>query len=196
MCANWVCAMDGVLVENWRPIVGYEGLYEVSDLGRVKRTGKGRGAMPGHVLTPRITSRTNQYLRVTLNKGGKIRPHRVHGLVLAAFIGPRPTGLEIDHINNNKQDNRLCNLEYVTSSENKLRAYRAGVRVGPRGSNCGTSKLTEGEVVRIRDLLSKIRTGELVLSHRMVAEQFDVSRACVSFINTGRSWGHLQAASA
>ena len=135
--------MDGQS-EQWRPVVGYESLYEVSDMGRVKRVGSGRGAMIGHILKPRPSFK---YLRATLcGSDGKGRPHRVHKLVLAAFVGPRPKGYEIDHIYIDKSDNRLSNPEYVSSTENKLRAYRIGVRTLPRGSTFRTSMFTETEL--------------------------------------------------
>lgn len=100
--------------EYWRPIVGYEGLYEVSSLGRVKslnyrRTGKEKILNPGN---------NDGYLHVNLCKNGEIQSKLVHQLVVEAFI-PNPENKPfIDHINTIRNDNRVENLQWVTSKEN------------------------------------------------------------------------------
>ena len=65
----------------------------------------------------------NGYLRVHLIRAGKTRSVFVHALVLLAFVGPRPLGYDIDHVNGVRSDNRLANLEYVTTSENVRRSW-------------------------------------------------------------------------
>ena len=102
-------------MEEWRDIPGYDGLYQVSNLGRVKslnykRTGKEQ------LLT--ATRNHNRYYFVRLQKD-KIRPHHfVHRLVWEAFNGPIPEGMQINHLNEDITDNRLENLSLVTPSEN------------------------------------------------------------------------------
>lgn len=188
--AGWFCTTGGMVLaeqtENWLPVVGYEGLYEVSDLGRVRTL---HGKHQGRIMTPTITARG--YLRVGIRKN-RVRQHfAVHRIVLAAFVGPRPEKNECDHLNNVKTDNRLCNLEYVTSSENKLRAYKTGARMPAVGSKHGMSKLTEDDVLRIKDLLSKIESGELMLSRREISTRFNVSDGCIKDIQAGRLWQHV-----
>lgn len=102
------------MIEIWKPVIGYEGLYEVSNRGRVKslnylRTGREK------ILKERIHQ---GYNRVTLFKNGVGKEHAVHRLVWNAFKGPIPKGLVINHLNEIKNDNRLCNLEICTSKEN------------------------------------------------------------------------------
>jgi hypothetical protein len=108
--------------EEWRPITGWEDLYEVSHQGRVRTIGRGKGRRPpGRVLCQRYNR--DGYLRVRLTRNRLEWNPFVHALVLAAFVGPRPIGQDIDHKNGDRGDNRLGNLEYVTTSENVRRSY-------------------------------------------------------------------------
>lgn len=110
------------MLEEWRPITGWEGLYEVSHRGRVRSVGKGKGRRPpGRVLCQRYNR--DGYLRVRLTRNRQEWNPYVHALVLAAFVGPRPIGHDIDHKNGDRGDNRLENLEYVTTAVNVLRSY-------------------------------------------------------------------------
>lgn len=103
--------------EEWRPVVGYEGLYMVSDLGRVKSVP--RKWAKGGILKPAPDRRG--YLRVDLSKNGKKETCRVHILVMRAFKGKCPTGHEVDHINFKRDDNRLSNLSYQPKEVNRGR---------------------------------------------------------------------------
>lgn len=98
--------------EIWKDVKGYEGLYQVSNLGRVKRLDKNRiikgGAYP------------NGYLFVVLCKNNNPKGHMVHRLVAQAFIPNLDNKPEIDHINTIKSDNRVSNLKWATRKENTL----------------------------------------------------------------------------
>ena len=105
--------------EEWRSIVGYEGLYEVSNQGKVKSLERMRSN--GLKCNERILKETNHlgYILVTLCKDGKQRQFRVHRLVAMAFI-PNPENKDfIDHINTIRNDNRVENLRWVTRQENR-----------------------------------------------------------------------------
>lgn len=120
--------------EEWRSVAGFEGLYEVSDQGNVRRSGKaaqhgngyGGGARLGRVLKPQVVN--GGYLVVQLWQDGRPRTCLVHSLVAVAFLGSMPEGQEVNHKNGNKLDNTPGNLEYLTRSENNLHAYRTGLR--------------------------------------------------------------------
>lgn len=102
-------------MEAWKPIVGYEGNYEVSDLGRIKNVKRGKILIPQNA---------RGYRRVDLCKNGVRKLIQVHKMVCAAFIGPCPENQEINHKNGVRDDNRLENLEYLTRQNNALHARR------------------------------------------------------------------------
>lgn len=171
--------------EVWRPVVGYEGLYEVSNLGRVRR-------LPGKTWNGRVwVSREGQlrklqiaktgYLAVDLKRAGVRKTFTVHTLVLTAFVGPRPAKYECRHLNGVRTDARLCNLAWGTPRQNDEDRKRHGTFV--QGEKHGAAKLTEEEVRQIRSLSC---------THQVIAERFNVSQSLVSMIRSRKRWRHVQ----
>ena len=126
--------------ELWQPIDGYLGLYEVSNLGRVRSLDR-EVATRGRSKEMRTRRLKGRILRqgqvrgryfVNLSKHDHPWVVPVHCLVARAFLGPKPKGLEIDHVNGDFQDNRAENLEYVTHQENQKRAYDLGKLKPPK----------------------------------------------------------------
>ena len=101
--------------EQWRAVPGYEGLYSVSDLGRVRS----HNAAKGRILKPRVLEGTG-YRAITLCRNGLKSYRHVAHLVLEAFVGPRPRGYHACHGNSIRTDNRLTNLRWDTASANAL----------------------------------------------------------------------------
>lgn len=111
-------------MEIWRDIPGYEEIYKISNLGRIKSLHRDR--IKGQILNPAKNNRG--YLRLGLSGNGKVRYDSVHRLVAEAFI-PNPKNLpEVNHIDGNKLNNRVENLEWVTKGENQIHAYKTGLR--------------------------------------------------------------------
>lgn len=119
------------MTEVWRPVVGFEGLYEVSDHGRVRSVERFVRGKAG-VRSPRVSrvlalsANTHGYLHVSLSRENKRRTAYVHGLVLQAFVGPRPEGLEACHQDGDKTNNAIGNLRWDTRSQNALDRVRHG----------------------------------------------------------------------
>lgn len=120
--------------EIWKDIIGFEGLYQVSNLGRVKslprsiRNGKGFYNSKEKILKPNTLAKG--YFQVELKKNLKRHPLQVHRLVATAFIhNPNITKYnQVNHINGNKQDNRIENLEWCDNSLNQLHAWALGLQ--------------------------------------------------------------------
>lgn len=127
--------------ENWLPVVGYEGLYSVSDHGRVRSEERLVGArsnsfrrIPERIL--QATFNGAGYLHVGLHRDAARRSYRVHCLVMSAFVGPVPPGLEILHHDDIKTNNHLENLRYGTRSENLFDRVRNGRHPAANRTTC------------------------------------------------------------
>ena len=109
----------------------------------------------------------------------------IHRMVLEAFIGPRPDGMECRHLDGNKYNNRLENLAWGSHTENMQDSSRHGQRY-LKGEEHGSAKLTESEA---RQILSLVGSG---ISQRNIANQFGVSESTVYHIASGNRWKHIQ----
>jgi len=160
--------------EIWKDVPGYEGHYQVSNLGRVKslKWSKER------ILKPRL-DRVGYY-HVGLCEGGERKSNLVHRLVMLAFVGE--SDLQVNHKNGEKSDNRLENLEYCTSSENTQHAYDTGLMA--RGENHHRSKLT-------RACAERIKYGHQGLTQQAIAEIYGIAQSKVSDIRSGKIWKHI-----
>jgi hypothetical protein len=158
--------------EEWLDIPGYEGLYQASNRGRIRR-----------VETDHLTSQqiVRKYYAAALWKNGKRKSSYVHRLVALAFIGDVPMNHEVNHKDGNRLNNNASNLEYVTRSENIQHAMRTTGSY--RGTKHPASKLTEEQVHEIR--ASKETRQEL-------AKRFNVSYSCICYVLT-RGWRHINA---
>ena len=136
--------------ERWLPIPGWEGLYEISDMGRVRSLD--RIAANGRFWKGRIRALTisNGYLAVSLWRGGSGEMRLVSGLVATVFCGPKPPGKEVRHLNGDAWDNRAENLAWGTSSENKLDQVRHGTHHEANVTHCPQGHPYEGANLYVR----------------------------------------------
>lgn len=163
-------------MEIWKPINGFKG-FEVSNLGRVKSLAKTLK------YSDRLVNRKERVLKPHKSKIGyyTVAPFQkttyVHHLVALAFIGDRPAGLHIDHIDGNKLNNRVENLRYVSVRQNVFNGFRLGIT--PRGSKCNWSKLDEKKVEKIR---------KDNRSHSSIAKDYGVCRQTIGAIKSFNTW--------
>lgn len=124
------------MTEQWKPIPGFEGLYDASSLGRIRSTpGKttSNARYPVRKWKTRIMKEKSMHgkyrqdLRITLWKDGKCSDHLVARLVASAWIGQPDDGMTVNHINGDWADNRPGNLEWTTLSENIKHGFRSGL---------------------------------------------------------------------
>ena len=155
-------------MENWKKIEGFEN-YSVSDQGRVRNDKSERILKHGKYL--------KGYLLVGLFKNGKKYGKRVHRLVAEHFIPNPENRPQVNHKNGIKSDNRLQNLEWCTESENMKHAFKTGL--------CLSSKLTEVQVLKIRQLLTQ------GLTQKAIGDLFGVGGSTIGNIKTGKLWGHV-----
>lgn len=176
--------------ERWLPVVGYEGLYEVSDMGRIKsvarviqRKGGRVNPIPKKILKP-ITA-GKRYPMANLYSEAKMRSHLWHRIVAEAFLGPCPEGHQVAHNDGNPFNNKLANLRYATVLENNHDKFKHGTVL--RGEQIGISKLTPEKVIEIRRLYASGR-----YSQQALADMFGVWQTVVSSIVLRKTWKHIE----
>lgn len=174
--------------EIWKDVLGYEGLYQVSNLGRVKSLSRivkyqenHSGLRKERILKQNITKSGYVHVVICINKLKKTV--KIHRLVALAFIKNIENKHLVNHINGIKYDNKVENLEWVTSSENIIHAHKTGLKKGIRGNESHLSKLTIKEVEKIRLIHSKGK-----ISKKEIAEMFNISRAQVYRIIKKINW--------
>jgi NUMOD4 motif/HNH endonuclease len=123
--------------ETWRPVMGYEGLYEVSDLGRVRSLDRmtGRRLRRGRILKA-IPQKRGGHLHVSLCADGTEVVRHVHRIVLEAFVGPRPDGMETRHLDGDPVNNALTNICWGTYADNRQDMLRHGKHPNSRKTHC------------------------------------------------------------
>lgn len=176
--------------EIWKDIEDYEGLYQVSNLGRVKSLDR----KVNHIFGERIVkgiilkhSETTNYNAVMLNKEGIVRKVNIHRLVAKSFIANPQNKATVNHIDGNKRNNRVDNLEWVTQSENVKHSYAMGL-ANIDGENHPSNKLTEADVRVIKQMLKDgVKNCEIHKIFKSV-----VCAGTISDIKVGKSWKNVK----
>lgn len=173
------------MIEEWKDVTGYEGYYEVSNLGRVRSLDRDTEIRQGVFITHKgriLKSKENKfgYPTVALSVKGAVKYKFVHRLVAGSFISPHLEGFQVNHIDGNKRNNRFDNLEWCTPSENIQHAFDTKLREGYKGEKHPSSKLSDTETEFIRYWLDKGEKGVTM------AKLFKVSKSTISEIRTGK----------
>ena len=169
-------------MENWKPVVGYESIYEVSDIGNVRsidRIDNSGRRRKGKQLF--LKKATNGYMVATLCNQGKMKCFLVHRLVLTAFVGNCKDGHEAMHLDGNKDNNVITNLRWGSHKENMHHQIIHGTaRIG---ENHWKAKLTEQDIIKIR---ADNRTQECI------AKDYGVLQSHISEIKRFIRWSHVR----
>ncbi|MDG9855590.1 NUMOD4 motif-containing HNH endonuclease [Pseudomonas nitroreducens] len=174
--------------EIWKPIAGYEGLYEVSSLGRVRsldrivRYSNGKDRLTkGRILH---FSLPNGYQQVTLCNGDSHRPFKVHRLVAVAFCARRDGCDVVNHIDGVKTNNAVSNLEWTTYKANTHHARDNGLLDPPRGERSGSARLSQEDVEEIK----RLWLGGM--SQSGLSKIYGVDQSHISRMVRGERWSH------
>lgn len=161
--------------ERWKPVVGFEGLYEVSDQGHVRNR-------HGRLMRPHCR-KEDGYYTVPLSRAHKVKRAYLHRIVAEAFKGAAPPGHEVAHDDGDKAHNAASNLFWKTRQANADDNVRLGVT--PKGETHGMSVFT-ADTVRLARRLKADNVSE-----RKIARQCGVSRWTLRDMLSGRTWVHV-----
>lgn len=174
--------------EEWRDIVGYEGLYQVSNLGRIKNirtpvcSDRGNDLTEICLVKPSLQKLKRNYFRYRVNlwKENKPKTFKVHRLVATAFILNPLNKPQVNHIDNNPLNNNVKNLEWCTILENMEHSKKQGrMNVGRKN---GMNKFSEQTIQQI--LLSKENKS-------LLSKKYNISISYINSLKRGTNWKHL-----
>ena len=175
------------MTEIWKDIDNYKGLYQVSNLGKVRSLdrevrykGGWKSKRSGRVL--KQATMKSGYKTITLKKDGGGDTFLVHRLVLITFKGTL-LNYQVNHKDGNKGNNNLINLEWMTGAENTRHAVDNNLNC--YGERHGGSKLKESEV-------KEILYGHKGLTQQEIADIYGVAQTTISMIRTSTNWKHLK----
>lgn len=177
-------------LEKWRPVVGYEGHYEVSSLGRVRSLERPKVDRLGrkYLIPNRILRQypcPQGYMKVKLYQEGVGKTQRVHRLVALAFLEAPAAPLEVNHLDRNMANNHVANLEWSTRSENMVHAHEVGGVNHTKGEDHYCSVLTADMV---REARRRVAAGE---RKSVVAREFGVSYGSIKCAVARKTWKHI-----
>lgn len=174
--------------EIWKDIKDFEGMYQVSNLGRIRSLDRvifnkqNKLLRKCKLMTTSLNS--SGYPHVRLSKDGKGTTFRIHRLVAIHFL-ENPNNYEIvNHIDSNKTNNKISNLEWCSELDNRLHA-RNIFNDTAYGEECNLSVLTEDQVREIR------ANGKMGLTNAQIGEKYGVSHETIRCILNGKSWKHI-----
>lgn len=162
-------------IEIWKDIPEYEGIYQISNLGRVKSLKFNRERILK--FNP-----CNDYKTVALTKKSNQKRFYTHRLIAIAFIPNPDNKPDINHINGIRYDNRIENLEWITHKGNINHAIEIGLKISLKGEKHGLSKLKEKDVLEIRNSN---------LSQKELSKIYKVSFSTVNDIINRKYWKHI-----
>jgi hypothetical protein len=177
--------------EIWKDVPGYEGFFNISNLGRIETVSrkvknnnyKGVRISKKRILQPFLMK--NNYYAIKLCVNGVNKKFYLHRLIAQAFIPNPKNKREINHIDGNKQNNNILNLEWVDRKENITHALMTGLL--KTGEQCPWHKLTEKQVKKIRSEYIPFING-----YKNLGKKYGVSWQTIVSIIKNKSWKHIE----
>jgi hypothetical protein len=174
------------MLETWKAVPGYEGVYEVSDHGNCRRLTSKWGRIRAVPFVLKTYVEPRGYVQAALSVHGVQKATHMHCLVASAFLGERPHGMQIAHLDGNPSNNAVSNLKYVTPTENESHKADHGTR--RVGEQLGHAKLTADAVRAIR---KAYRRGKRGLGYRSLGKLFGVNGSAIRMVVLGKQWTHV-----
>jgi hypothetical protein len=180
--------------EIWKDVKNFEGIYQVSNLGNIRRVAtiipfKGTPSIrKGRLLKP--TKNTKGYFTIVLCWKGYRRTVNLHRLIAECFIDNPDNKPQVNHIDGDKLNNHIDNLEWCTPGENQKHAYSTGLK--NRNEKFFRSKLTNNDVIKIKRILLLPREVSNNKIYIQLANQFGVSKTSIKWIDQGKTGANIQ----
>lgn len=179
-----------VINKIWKPIIGYEGLYKISNYGEIKSLNYGRTKRE-KIMSP--NKDTDGYLLISLSKEGSVKKHKIHQLVLIHFVGRKPFSEAVcRHLNGEPGDNAYFNLQWSTKSDNQKDRVRHGTistnlqTRDQRGSKNNMVRLICADIPEIRKLSLE------GMSDLDISKIYNVSKGCIYGITHNINWKYIK----
>lgn len=179
--------------EIWKDVKGYEGLYQVSNLGRIKsldrhfiRSNNKSFTYKGKILKGSLD--TKGYIQIELKGNGQRDIRALHRLIAIAFIPNPENKPQIDHLDGNKTNNKVTNLEWVTCRENIRRAWRNGLNKPTFGERHGNAKLTDEQAMFIK---THYKRNDKEFGCKAFMKKYNISQTPIYNILRKKGWKHL-----
>ncbi len=166
-----------LLLEWWKPVVGFEGYYEVSNVGNVCRVKPYKSVTPFQPV--RKWPHWDGRLFCVLSGGGNRKTYKVHKMMVDAFLGGTPEGFTVHHEDDCYTSNRLSNFRFLSAIDNWRDGYLTGLM--KRGDKHRNARITEAQALEILALNGK-------MSLKRVSKKYGISTTAVAYLWKGRNW--------
>lgn len=181
------------MTEVWKDVKGFEGMYQVSNLGRIKSLEREVITKKGYAIKVnesilKGSKDTKGYLQVEFKKDGKRIIRFIHRIVAEAFIPNVEHKEQVNHKNGNKLDNYVGNLEWATCKENIEHAWKNNLNTARCGEKHANSKLTDEQARYIKE---NYKAHDKQFGARALARKFNISVAPIVNIVSGKGWKHI-----
>lgn len=181
----FLISTDNLSEEVWKDVIGYEGYYQISNLGNVK------GLKRNKIKSPTLNSWGYQVVSLT-KPNTKLKNVLVHRLVAMAFINNLENKEQVNHIDGNKTNNCVYNLEWCNQSENMQHAFKLGLNINPYGEKHNRSVINEEIYLKCVELREQGLTYAKIAEHVCKEYNIKIGRTSINAALLGQTWSHIK----